>query len=737
MNFQKLLQTSTSEKLSSKSFILLSALCSPQEKELYDVLQNITNDHQIQLIVDWSLATKTNSENFWIKLAKIDESNKFLQKFLGVSAPDFSYKHFINYAKTHIENHVVLQLLGTFNPTDENLIELFEVASQPNVLYQKIKHLLSSSQTKRLMDLNLITSQEEEEEEQISLKLNKLDTYLEIRRKLWIYETTKSFIRLQITPERFLNHFKTLCTGDVSQQLLESFSIETKGYHQFNVQNFMSEKLPQILNLLGEDLPTKKESPDLKKLNELINDSGSDFSLEDNQLFEYFKNLTQKSGQLDYSLTIINNIEEFINSKQYEKLNKLLLALINNKDLINIILFNTGCTLLYKLIDYIDFENFKIDSDDDFQELYSYASIGLLSIIYIIEIFEIDLTNLDLNTFTINFLSNFYYRLVDNLTNNLPEQIDDDDDKTIVSNYDNLMIEWINALFNDSNDDGLSDELIKSLNVKQIYKFMPIIYKQAILATNLGSIDFGMLNNGLDYLSQTFLLPVTVCLVKWMKRNDNELLGKVLEIFKSIDPNISGVVNEIINHKIQQPVDKNSNIWDTIKYGSNFDKFDLLKYNKLEIIQYIIQETFSLSEESKLFVNILVSLVISDSITTKHDKEYWRNQLTTTTPSDEVPQIEKVFTSSIDYHFSSIFNDEQQKDVDEFDEFFTNNEEDIEMKIPTSESLQQLQSLTKKKNCFLYYFVKIKNSTTSSNLFHNTIKSINEKFLEEIDNWEI
>ncbi|KAI5962495.1 NUT1 [Candida pseudojiufengensis] len=708
MNFEKLLQ----ERLSTKSFLLLSALCSPSDEELYNVLGTTKNDHQIQLIIDWSLTTKSKSEQFWNILRSIDEPNRYLQKFIGANGDKFVYDNFIKFAKTHLENPVVLQLFGTFNLVDDDLIEIFTLSNN-----LKIQHLLTNSQLQKLTDLNLIT----QEHSEISLKLIKVDAFYEVRRKMYIYQLTKDFTKLQASPEQILKHFKTLCTGDVSQQLMESFPITT-GYHLFNVENFKQEKVPNIIKLLNEEPPIdNRPPPNLKKLKELINEDG-EFSIDD-ELFKFFQSLIQSSSQLEYTHIILSSIDDFISTKQFDKLNRLLLALINTKDLINIILFQSGYSILYKLLDYIDFESF--NSDDEFQELYSYCSIGLLTIIYIIEIFQINLSNFEINSFTISFLNNFYYRLIDNLTNNLPEL--DNDEQTIITNYNNLTIEWITALFNA--DEGLSDDLIKSLNIKQIYKFMPIIYKQAILATDIGSISFQMLNNGLDYLSQTFLLPITVCLIKWIKRNGNELQFKI----DSIDSNVVNVIKEIINHNTNVVVDKNINFWDNFK-TYDFNKFELLKNKKLETIYYIIQQTAFITEESKLFINVLISFVVSESISNENDKEYWKNQLTNNIPSSQAPPQESSFTSSIDNHYSSIFNDDQ-KDVDEIDEFF--NEEDIEMKISTSEQLQKQFSIASKIDCFLYYFIKIKNSINVTNLYYNTVNTLVEKFIEEIDNFEI
>lgn len=260
-----------------------------------------------------------------------------------------------------------------------------------------------------------------------------------------------------------------------------------------------------------------------RKFNDKLINVNSEFtSLEESGLLELCNSLPASleylySRQIELSNAINDIIDEMKISREHEKLNRLLLSVMSNVQLTNILVFNSNpYVVLGKMIDYIDSENFRIDDDDEnFQDVYSYCGVLILSIISIIEKFKIDLSTFNIkNSFALDYINNFYYRLCDDLTNQIPVN-SDEEDNTIATNYNNLLIDWINALFDDSND-GLSDDLIKSISIKQIYKLIPLVYQQAITATSIGKIDFSILTNGIDYLSQVFLIPTTVSIINWL-----------------------------------------------------------------------------------------------------------------------------------------------------------------------------------------------------------------------------
>lgn len=791
-----LLHEAIAKKIPQKSFILLLALCTPiTDDEIVQIFQSPLKNEQIRLFVDWATSSISNCHKFWSNLGQVEDGIqvRFLQEVRReYNHQSFVYDEFIRYAFDYLNNSTpsseivneLVHLLGLMkDTTSSEFIELFKLIKQTGYnLQQTTRGVLTSEQLNHLADLNLIESESMEDTSEVGVSLDvtsKLDTYLEVKRKLWVYQITRDFNKLQLYEDAgsFLRHFKVCVpnqeNGEVAQLLILLFPLNVEGFHLFNVENFILTRVPPMLEELGvvidqlevssnvKRLLVSKAEPDLKRLQDLLNTDPEFISFEESGLINFISELSRKGSQKKVSETILEHMREFVRTKQLEKLNRLLLALMNNIEMVNIIMFHTNLSLLHILIDYIDFETFAIGSDDDFQDVYSYCGVGVLSIILILEVFHIDLSKIDLNSYAVGFVNNFYYRLGDNLTNNTPLE-KDDDDLTIIENYNNLVTEWINALFDDSND-GLSDELMKSLGIKQIYKLMPIIYKQAIMATKLGKINMGILSNGLDYLSQLFLLPVTTCLVKWMARDnkDSGLYKQVIsELMKpNVDQdsnpmsriilNICGndvlrVVNDnkikqFIHYKdVEKTIENNINVWERVKFSSSFDQFDLLLKNKRETILYMIQELYTFQEtkdeNSKLFINLLISVLILDSIENIDDLEYWKRELNKTSELQSKSNNEdKTFSCILDYHYSSIFNDDVDKSMDDMDN--NDGKDDIEMKVPASEELKTAQRQLILQDSLLSHFKAIKDKTNHANLFYKTVRVLTDKILEELDTW--
>ncbi|KAI5968234.1 NUT1 [Candida margitis] len=799
-----LLHEAIEKKVPQKSFILLSALCTPiTDDEIVHIFQSPLNDEQVRLFVYWTMSSASNCQTFWTNLGKVEDGIqvRYLQEVRReFNHQSFVYEEFTKYAIDYLNSSTVssdvvnelVHFLGlTKDYSSSEFIELFKLIKKSGYnLQQATRGVLTSEQLSHLADLNLIESESVEDTPEIGVSLdvtNKLDTYLEVKRKLWLYQLTRDFNKLQLYEDagKFLTHFRSYVVNQenkkVAETLVSSFPLNTQGFHLFNVENFISTRVPTILQELGVEIDQlsvpdevkqlfiSKTDPDLKRLQDLVNTDPEFTSFEESGLVEFVTELSKRGSQKVVSEIILDNMRGFIRAKQLEKLHRLLLALSNNVEMVNIILFHTNLSLLYILIDYVDFETFTIGPDDDFQDIYSYCGVGVLSILLILEVFQIDLSKLELNSYSVGFVNNFYYRLGDNLTNNTPLE-KDEDDLTIIGNYNNLVNEWINALFDDSND-GLSDELMKSLSIKQIYKLMPIIYKQAIMATRLGKINFAILSNGLDYISQPFLLPVTACLIKWMTRNSNDskLYNQVItELVKSIVGQDSNILSRIIlnicgndvnkvvtNENIKQYIhyvhgEKNDQyrpiVWEKVKFTSSFEQFDLLLKNKRDTIFYMIQESYTFQEtkdeNSKLFINLLVSIAISDSIEDRGDATYWKQELNKALDSPTSGRNgDKSFLCTLDYHYSSIFNDDVDKTNDDMDNGLpssNNNDDeegDIKMDVPTSEELKIAQRQLILQDSLLAHFKRIKDKTNHTNLFYKTVRLLTDRILEELDTW--
>lgn len=261
------------------------------------------------------------------------------------------------------------------------------------------------------------------------------------------------------------------------------------------------------------------------ELNNKLLEVNTEFtSLEESRLIEYFQSLPKtnilflEKKQKQLNKLAHKAVDALVKDKSSEKLGRLLIAMANTPTVSNIIFFQDPLGpwgLLNKLILYLDQESFRVDEDDsNFQDTYAYFGVILSGIIAIVVHFNIDFRLAEVkDSYTINFITRFFYRHCEDLTAKVVGS--DEDDSTIVANYNTLLQDWINALF-DVNNEGLSDDLIKSINVKQTYKLITIIFQQAITANILGTLSTSGLNNGLDYLSQNFLAPCSLEIMEWI-----------------------------------------------------------------------------------------------------------------------------------------------------------------------------------------------------------------------------
>lgn len=271
-------------------------------------------------------------------------------------------------------------------------------------------------------------------------------------------------------------------------------------------------------------------------------------SFEESKLIEYFHSLPNSSFEFSevkqnrLSSLVQELVLTSIKEKNNEKLGRLLLSFLNCLQTTNFVFFcsNTGPWLVLEhLIKYIDDECFAVDDDDcNFQDVYASFGITLSSIISIVCFFGIDIEEVNIKlSYTVDYINKFFFRLADCLTNSVMDN--DEEDKTIISNYDTLLADWIASLF-DVNNEGLSDELLKSINVKQIYKFMLIIFQKAVSARIINVINSASISNGIDYLSQNFLAPCSIEILKWiatkiggMQTHSDALIEIILKIIES------------------------------------------------------------------------------------------------------------------------------------------------------------------------------------------------------------
>ncbi|CUM62859.1 uncharacterized protein PRCAT00000418001 [Priceomyces carsonii] len=519
--------------------------------------------------------------------------------------------------------------------------------------------------------------------------------------------------------------------------------------------NFFAQDESMSQQALIHELNQHKLNIDIKhELNEKLLDVNTEFtSLSESGLAELMVSLPNileflYTDQSSSSAIISEVIDNLIAERDNEKLTRLLLSLSSNTEVLKLYVFNCRggpFLLLNKLINYIDFGEFGIDDEDSSQDLFSHFGITLLSIISLVEVFKIDFSKFSIKTsYVSDYLNSFYYRLCDNLTLSEPSNLSNDE-STIIANYNSLLSDWIDALFDDNND-GLSDDLIKSVNVKQIFKMIPIIYQRSIIATKSGKIDFKILSNGLDYLSQVFLVSCTLSIIRWLvssisfSENSSSLTCKILcELIMSNTPNeddnelnsesylafkivlnLTGMdilstlrkapqgssgpvsvtidrVNRVLGDgpssgplkkvKLNSSLNlaeqfKNELI--TIVHKNQLDYLLIIRFlelNDYELTDLIIDQTVnsqkSNNDDHKIFIQLSIYLILLNTIRSNNDISSCKMKFASSSHQylsilDGAITSDKEFTLTLDFHYSSIFNDQGTQD-EENDDLFNEN----------------------------------------------------------------
>ncbi|CAH6719378.1 mediator of RNA polymerase II transcription subunit 5 [[Candida] jaroonii] len=521
-------------------------------------------------------------------------------------------------------------------------------------------------------------------------------------------------------------------------------------------------------------------------------------SIEESNLIEYFNEIPNRIKlSMNKQIELVQNFENFIdlliNESNFEKLNRLILLILQNNKLFNLFLFNLpNKNTIFKLMKLIDNDSFKINDDNEslFQEIYSYFGNLILFMIKISK--YIDLEILTKNSFFSQFLNNFNSNF-SNLTlyyNN--ENDENDENKTIIENYSNLINDWIQSLFNES-EGGLSDEIIKSIDVKQINQLIPIIYQYSIIALVNNKIDKKIFNNGLDYLSQNFLLSCNLSIVNWLKskielknQSSNKYLDVLVEIINLIDKIhldsnnelklASGILLNMIYDSISDfkylNIDKkflldkletfekkgSTEFTDDINSSPKiinfsgetltFESFEenlikcfngsvtknslliienYLRFDKSIINSLLINLNSSFksnNENLKYLIDFVIFYNLFISISSIEDKKFWIKRFNNKLYEKSFNQ-DTTFISSMDNHYSSIFNDNNDDNFNE-DELF----ESISFEYSIKESNKYSLSL-------IEFFRTFSKFLDSNQPFDKPLNMIHEKLLNDLIKFQV
>ncbi|EGV65369.1 mediator complex subunit [Yamadazyma tenuis] len=566
--------------------------------------------------------------------------------------------------------------------------------------------------------------------------------------------------------------------------------LSIKSFHRF----FPNEGKVNQQTLIHEMSNVNSSENFQDNLNDKLYSINCEFiSIDESNLMEYLDTTINKvefsmQKQVDLISTMKNMMDLLVDEQSLEKLNRLLLILLKSPKLFQVFMFNlSDREIIFKLIKLLDNDSFKLNDNNEgsFQEFFSYFGVLLLFIMQCSEYINMDF-NMK-NSFTSTYLHNYNLNYT-NLTPVFNEEVEND--KTIASNYNSLINDWINSLFDEA--EGLSDDLIKSIDVKQVYQLIPLIYQQAVIAFINGKINLKILNNGLDYLSQNFLLPCSVSIVKWILSKislKNKNLNNYLTVLKEIMKIISKVKDEssnelkltaevVLNFIIQLAVSElrylnipgnlinNDMLTEQIRLSEAPAKvnslcFEVFETNLIkalngneadfELINYYVYSSDSMikdllitlntsntsiktnNENLKLVIDFVIFINLNRTIKSEPVKQFWINKFSSLKIDTSKYDFNTTFEKNIDYHFSTIFNvdgnDDGNEDLEEgnADELF----EPISFDYCLNEMAKASNDLTE----FLYIVQRFQDLSENKS-FLSSINLIHTKLLNDLKSFQ-
>lgn len=501
-----------------------------------------------------------------------------------------------------------------------------------------------------------------------------------------------------------LIHEQNFIKSLIFNKVLSIKSIHKFPEMKFNQQNLIHEM--SNINSVGSfrDALTDK----------LYNVNCEFISFEESQLIVYFNEVIDKlafsmAKQIELSCTLQDLINTLIVEASFEKLNRIILLILYNKKLFNMFLFNmTDYNVIYNLISLVDGDAFdNADDNDSFQETYCYFGNLLLFLTKVSRIINLQF---DIkNSFFLGYLNNVslnYYNLT-NFTDSANKT--NDETNTLQESYKSLMSDWIQSLFIDS--DGLSDDILKSINIKQIHQLIPLIYQQAISSVINNNIDFKILANGLDYLSQNFLIMCTHSIVSWLITRislKNKYLSTYLEVLQEIVQLIEKVSKDSNNETkltadiLLESITHSLSILPLLKVNVNFIDIELEESRKLVLLtsEIVNFETFEdnlvkifngnghnadfplidfyisthphivedllinlnnyqfkfANENFKYVIDFVIFINLIKAVKSADDRDFWMRTLNTKRNHHRYKSL-VIGSSVLEWHYSSILND--------------------------------------------------------------------------------
>lgn len=272
------------------------------------------------------------------------------------------------------------------------------------------------------------------------------------------------------------------------------------------------------------------------------------------QVFQNFENIPP-TRQRDISNLLVDILQHALENLEFDRIAKICSVLSFNfsHSLTSVLSFSSPakiCEMLIKFVD-VSWDKFVeprckelVESEYDTMNFFLSFSCSILLLNVIWQTYDFSLVDVVLkssesdteNSFVISYLSK------------LPEIPDaflldpkNSSDQDMRTKSHQVVQNWLKDLFVNG---SISDDLLQSVDLKQLAVLVPFIFKQVLLTLEVGAIeDVSNLVGGLEYFLQPFMLIGLIKIVYWLEQYlftlkggslDEGLLEKLLTLLNSL-----------------------------------------------------------------------------------------------------------------------------------------------------------------------------------------------------------
>lgn len=239
-----------------------------------------------------------------------------------------------------------------------------------------------------------------------------------------------------------------------------------------------------------------------------MNENSEYVSFEDSRIVELVNDFFELDGiyQARVAQEVLNMLNFWVEGANTRNINRLCQALSLNLNALDVLLLHVRPSDLYRpLVTLLD--EWRHDEDEvNFQEVYTDFGCIMLMVILGFERYNLTLVDLGLDGADKSFCVSMLRQSA-----NAETTLDD-----LSPENRELLGGWISALFDAG---AISDDLMKMSAVKELYKLVPTLFRQAVAACSAKIIDLDTLRGGLEYFLQPFLLPSLLGAFIWIRNS--------------------------------------------------------------------------------------------------------------------------------------------------------------------------------------------------------------------------